>query len=103
MKPSARLALSIALAISPAITFASQGLAQQKNCMACHAAATRVVGPSFKEIAAKYATSDDAAAGLSERIIKGSTGRWGVMPMPANPQVTPDEAKALAAWILQQK
>lgn len=103
MKLSCRLVLSIALAVSPAITFASQTLAQQKNCMACHAAATRVVGPSFKEIAAKYAAQDDAVNQLSERILKGSTGRWGFVPMPPNAQVTQDEAKALTTWILQQK
>jgi len=103
MTLSCRLVLLLALAVSPAITFASQALAQQKNCMSCHATATRVVGPSYKEVAAKYAGQDDAANGIAERIVKGSTGRWGLMPMPANPQVTPDEAKALATWILQQK
>jgi cytochrome c len=98
-----RLAFASLLACAPAITFASQALAQQKNCMACHAAATRVVGPSYKEVAAKYATQDDAVNVLAERILKGSTGQWGYVPMPPNANVTPDEAKALTTWILQQK
>lgn len=98
-----RLAFASLLACAPAITFASQALAQQKNCMACHAAATRVVGPSYKEVAAKYATQDGAVNVLAERILKGSTGQWGYVPMPPNANVTPDEAKALTTWILQQK
>lgn len=103
MKPTSAFFLCVAFAATPSLGFASQALAQQKNCLACHAAATRVVGPSFKEIAAKYATQDDAVAQLSERIIKGSTGRWGFVPMPPNAQVSPDESKALTEWILQQK
>jgi cytochrome c len=71
--------------------------------MACHAAATRVVGPSYKEIATKYAGQEEAINQIAERILKGSTGRWGFVPMPPNAQVTPDEAKALTNWILQQK
>ena len=103
MKPTPSFFIALALAASPALSVANTALAQQKNCLACHAAATRVVGPSFREIAAKYATQDDAVAQLSERIIKGSTGRWGFVPMPPNAQVSPDESKALTEWILQQK
>ncbi|RZI98985.1 MAG: c-type cytochrome [Rubrivivax sp.] len=94
---------TIALAAASTATLANPALAQQKNCMACHAVATRVVGPSYKEIAARYATQDDALAQLSERVVTGSTGRWGFVPMPPNAQVSADEAKALTAWILQQK
>lgn len=97
------LAFATLLVCVPATTFASQALAQQKNCMACHAAATRVVGPSYKEVAAKYATQKDAVNVLAERILKGSTGQWGYAPMPPNANVTLDEAKALTTWILQEK
>ena len=78
-------------------------LATAKNCMACHAAATKLVGPSYKEVAAKYAGQKDAVDKLSAKIIKGGSGTWGPVPMPANAQVTPDEAKKLAAWVLTQK
>ncbi len=78
-------------------------LATAKNCMACHAVATKLVGPSYKDVAAKYAGQKDAADKLSAKIVKGGSGVWGPVPMPANAQVTPDEAKKLAAWILTQK
>jgi cytochrome c len=100
---SCGLALASLLAGAPTITFASQTLAQQKNCMACHAISTKVVGPSYKEVAAKYAAQDDATNMLAEKILKGSTGQWGYVPMPPNANVTADQAKALATWILQQK
>ena len=95
--------LAALLAGAPTFAFASQALAQQKNCMTCHAASTRVVGPSYKEVAAKYAARDDAVDVLAEKILKGSTGQWGYVPMPPNANVTSDEARALATWITQQK
>lgn len=100
------LALALPMLLLPALALpaaASTTLAQQKNCMTCHAVATRIVGPSYKEVAAKYAGQTDAAAQLAERIGKGSTGRWGPIPMPNQPQVSAGEAQALAAWILEQK
>ena len=58
---------------------------------------------SYKEVAAKYAGQNDAADKLAVKVIKGGAGVWGPVPMPANAQVTPDEAKKLIAWILGQK
>jgi len=80
--------------------FASAELAQKKNCMACHAADKKLVGPSYKDVAAKYAGQKDAADKLAEKILKGGSGVWGPVPMPANPQVSPAEAKQLAQWVL---
>ncbi len=82
---------------------ANQQLATAKNCMACHAAAQKLVGPSYKEVAAKYAGQKDAADKLATKIIKGGAGVWGPVPMPANPQVSEAEAKQLVSWILSQK
>lgn len=82
---------------------ASPELSKAKNCQACHAAASRLVGPSFKDIAAKYAGDGAAAARLEQKIRKGSTGVWGPIPMPANPQVSEAEARSLTQWILSQK
>lgn len=82
---------------------ADLALATSKNCMACHAVDKKVVGPSYKEVAAKYAGQKDAPAKLAEKVLKGGAGAWGPVPMPANTQVTPDEAKKLVAWILTQK
>jgi cytochrome c len=82
---------------------ASKELAQAKNCLGCHAVESKVVGPSFKEVAAKYAGDKAAAAALATKIIAGGGGVWGAIPMPANPQVKEAEAKKIAAWILGLK
>jgi cytochrome c len=97
----ALFALIAAVAVT-APAFASQDLATKKNCMACHAVDKKVVGPAYKEVAAKYASDKTAAAKLAEKIQKGGVGAWGQVPMPPN-QVTPDEAKTLAAWVLSLK
>ena len=78
-------------------------LATAKNCMACHAVATKLVGPSYKDVAAKYAGQKDAVDKLAAKIVKGGSGVWGPVPMPANAQVNADEAKKLAAWVMTQK
>ena len=82
---------------------ASADLAQKKNCMACHATDKKLIGPAYKDVAAKYAGQKDAADKLAEKIVKGGSGVWGAVPMPANPQVTPAEAKQLATWVLSVK
>ncbi|MFO1339343.1 MAG: c-type cytochrome [Burkholderiaceae bacterium] len=96
----ALITLLAVAAVSPA--FASQELAAKKNCLACHALDKKVVGPAYKDVAAKYAGQKDAVAKLAEKIQKGSVGVWGQVPMPAN-AVTPDEAKQLATWVLTIK
>jgi len=90
------------VALSPAVQ-ADMALSQKKNCMSCHAVDKKIVGPSFKEIAAKYAKDKKAEAMLAEKIIKGGKGVWGEMAMPPNSQVTPAEAKTLAKWVLATK
>lgn len=82
---------------------ADMQLATSKNCMACHAVANKLVGPSFKDIAAKYAGQADAPEKLTTKVIKGGGGVWGAIPMPANPQVSPADAQKLVGWILTQK
>lgn len=95
------LILSLALVASSA--FASQELAQKKNCMACHAVDKKLVGPAYKDVAAKYAKDKDAATKLADKIVKGGAGVWGPVPMPANTQVSAAEAKQLATWVLSTK
>ncbi|MGA0570659.1 c-type cytochrome [Variovorax sp. VNK109] len=82
---------------------ADQALATSKNCMTCHAVDKKLVGPSYKDVAAKYANQKDAADKLAVKIMKGGSGVWGAIPMPANPQVNEADAKKLSAWILGQK
>ena len=98
----ALLALAALAAVS-APALADQALATAKNCMACHAVATKVIGPAYKDVAAKYAGQPDAVAKLSQKVMKGGSGVWGAVPMPANPQVTEAEAKQLVQWILTTK
>jgi cytochrome c len=96
--------LGIAIGVTVASpAFASADLAQKKNCMACHAVDKKVIGPSYKDVAAKYAGQKDAADKLAQKILKGGSGVWGAVPMPANPQVNDAEAKTLAAWVLTTK
>ena len=96
------IAVAALAAVFAAPAFANQELAQKKNCMTCHAMDKKVVGPAYKEVAAKYAKDKDAVKKLSEKIIKGGSGVWGPVPMPAN-AVTPAEAETLAKWVLTVK
>ena len=99
--PASLLIAFTAVAAAPA--FAQADLAQKKNCMACHAIDKKLVGPSYKDVAAKYAGQKDAVDKLAQKVVKGGSGAWGAVPMPANPQVTEAEAKQLVGWILTQK
>jgi cytochrome c len=92
-----------ALATISVPALADQALATAKNCMACHAIDKKLVGPAYKEVAAKYAGQKDAVDRLALKIMKGGAGVWGPVPMPANAQVNEAEAKKLAAWVLTQK
>ena len=96
-------ALSATALFSTAPAFADLALSQSKNCMACHAVDKKIVGPSFKDVAAKYKGDKTAVDKLATKIIKGGSGAWGAIPMPANPQVNEADAKKLASWILAQK
>ncbi|MBI1906995.1 MAG: c-type cytochrome [Rhodocyclales bacterium] len=88
--------------LSAAPAFADQALAKSKNCLACHSVDKKVVGPAFKDIAAKYAGQDVVAA-LVTKVQKGGSGVWGPVPMPPNPAVSADEAKKLVEWVLATK
>jgi cytochrome c len=99
-----RIALVLAATLAVmAPAFADQALAAAKNCMACHAADKKLVGPSYKDVAAKYAGDKTATDKLAVKIIKGGAGVWGPVPMPANAQVSEADAKKLAAWVLATK
>lgn len=89
------------LATAPAQ--ASMDLAKAKNCTACHAVDKKLIGPSYKDVAAKYASDKDAVAKLAKKVREGGVGAWGQIPMPANPQVNADEATALVKWIMSTK
>jgi len=102
MKRSLMLLLVLAAGASSS-AFAQADLAKAKNCMACHAIGSKLVGPAYKDVAAKYAGQKDAEAKLVAKVMKGGSGVWGPVPMPANPQVSEAEAHALVKWVLAQK
>jgi cytochrome c len=93
------LALAAALLAAPAAQ-ASPELARSKNCVACHHAERRMIGPPFNAIAQRYAGDDTAVATLSGRVLAGTSGAWGQMPMPPQSTLSPEEAEALIRWIL---
>ena len=94
-------AFGIAAALPAA---ANEELAKKSACTACHAVDKKIVGPSFKEVAAKYRTDKDAEAKLVEKVKKGGVGVWGQVPMPPNsPQVKDADIQALVRWILSLK
>ena len=99
MKLISTLALSAALLVS-APAFADQGLASKSGCMACHGIDKKIVGPSFQDIAKKYAGDAGAAAKLSEKIKVGGKGTWGPVPMPPHPQISDADRLKLATWAL---
>lgn len=90
----------VAAVFVTAPAFADQALATSKNCMACHAVDKKLVGPSYKDVAKKYAGQMGAADQLAAKIINGGSGVWGPVPMPPNKQVNEADAKKLAVWVL---
>ena len=82
---------------------ANEALAKKSGCMNCHAIDKKMVGPGFKDVAAKYKGDKGAEAALSEKVKKGSSGVWGMIPMPANAAVSDDDIKTLVKWVLATK
>ena len=90
--------------LAPAATaLASQDLATKYACMACHAVDKKLIGPSYKDVAAKYKSDAKAEAMLADKVKKGGQGVWGAIPMPANAAVPDADVKTLVKWILSTK
>jgi cytochrome c len=100
---SAALLLGLAGALAAVPTQASEELAKKYACFACHAVDKKLVGPSYKDVAAKYRSDKGADAKLFEKVKKGGTGVWGTVPMPPNGTVPDADIKALVKWIMSQK
>jgi cytochrome c len=88
--------------LAPLPVLADQALAAAKNCLACHNVEKKVVGPAYKDVAAKYRGDKTAPARLATKVMEGGGGVWGVVKMPSNPQVSEAEARKLVAWVLSQ-
>ena len=94
-------AITIAVAALPAA--ANEELAKKNACTACHAVDKKIVGPAFKEVAAKYRGDKAAQAKLEDKVKKGGSGVWGQVPMPPNSAVPDKDIKTLVTWILGLK
>jgi cytochrome c len=104
-KDSLAVSLAVALGICasvgwPASAVASQALAQKYACVACHQPTAKVVGPSWKDIGARYGGEKATAAQLAASIKAGSAGKWGAMPMPPQAQIPDADLQSLAQWVL---
>jgi len=82
---------------------ASEELAKKHNCLACHTVDKKLVGPAYKDVAAKYRGDKGAEAKLFEKVKNGGAGVWGPVPMPPNNTVPDADIRALVKWILSRK
>jgi len=82
---------------------AQEAMAQKYGCLACHKVDQKLIGPAYKDVAAKYRGDKGAEARLVEKVKKGGVGVWGQIPMPANPSVPDKDLHALVKWVLSQK
>jgi len=103
MKRTMLMAVLMVAGLASQAALAQADLAKAKNCMACHAIGSKLVGPAYKDVAAKYAGDKGAEDRLVAKVMKGGSGVWGAIPMPANPQVSEAEAHTLVKWVLSQK
>ncbi|MES2365727.1 MAG: c-type cytochrome [Pseudomonadota bacterium] len=91
----------VALSMGSAVAADSGlSLAQKNACMSCHGVDKKIVGPAYKDVAAKYKGDKGAEARLIEKVKRGGAGVWGQVPMPPNPQVKDDDLKTIVSWIL---
>lgn len=91
------------LAAAPTFAADLTDMAKAKGCLACHAVDHKIVGPAYKDVAAKYKGDKAAVAMLAEKVQKGGSGVWGPVQMPPNATVNPAEAKQLVEWVLSLK
>ena len=93
-------ALISAAALVSAPAMANLDLAKKSNCMSCHTVDKKLVGPAYKDVAAKYAGKADAVKTLSAKVKAGGKGNWGEVPMPPNANVKDADIETLVKWIL---
>jgi cytochrome c len=98
---AALAALGLVAVASPAL--ADEALAKKYACTACHAIDKKLVGPAYKDVAAKYKGDAKAEAKLAEKVKKGGSGVWGPVPMPPNPNVPDADVAKLVKWVLSVK
>jgi cytochrome c len=97
-----RITLLLLLSCAGWTAHASLELVEKNACLNCHAVDKNLVGPAFNDIAAKYKERADAQTYLVEKLVKGSSGVWGQVPMPGMPQLAADDLKTMVQWILKR-
>lgn len=97
------LIIMAAMAAVSTSALADEALAKAKGCMVCHGVDKKIVGPSYKDVAKKYAGDKKAADMLATKVLKGGSGVWGAVAMPPNATVNEADAKKLVAWVLSLK
>ena len=103
MRKLVSLSIAVGLTASAASAYADADMLRKHNCVACHANERKMVGPSYKDIAAKYSGDANAAEKLAKKIREGGAGVWGEMPMPPHPQLSDADALTLARYVLTIK
>jgi len=104
MKASIAIAVAVGFLFSAsAFAAGEEDLAKAKGCMTCHKTDAKLIGPAYKDVAAKYAGQKDAVSKLADKVIKGGVGVWGQIPMTPHPELSPEDAKKLVAWVLTLK
>jgi cytochrome c len=103
MRKFVALSIAAGLMASAGSAFASADLLKKSNCIACHANDKKMVGPAYKDVAAKYRADGGAAEKLAKKIKSGGSGVWGPIPMPPHPQVSDADALTMAKYILTIK
>jgi len=101
-----RILMIFAAATTTAIAMpavATEAMARANNCLACHSVDRKMVGPSFREISARYAGNAQAVDLMVTKIQRGGSGNWGAVPMPPNPRVSAADARTLAVWSLSHR
>ena len=94
---------TLAVLAAPAFAADELALAQKSACTACHAVDKKIVGPAYKEVAAKYKGDKTAEAKLIDKVKKGGVGVWGQVPMPPNSNVSDADIQKLVKWVLSLK
>ncbi len=96
-------AMKIGTAHTGGMTSAGAKLVAGSDCLGCHKEDMKLVGPAYKDVAAKYPATDANIAMLANRIIKGGKGHWGEIPMSAHPALSLSDAKEMTKYILSLK
>lgn len=98
-----KMLLPVLFVAGAATAQADQALATKNQCMACHAVDKKLVGPSYRDVAKRYAGNPQAQDLLTRSIKTGGQGKWGAIPMPAQTKLSEEDARKLATWILEIK